>query len=68
MTGKEIQDVTLLDCLTTIIEDQAFGREDLDIVTTLMSAQYKKLENQSLVFILVLIGLRENSHSYSINQ
>ena len=37
MTGK-IQDVTLLDCLTTIIEDQAFGREDLDIVTTLMSA------------------------------
>ncbi len=65
MTGKEIQDVTLLDCLTSIIEDQAFGREDLDIVTTLMSAQYKKLENQSLGFYFSIDWFTEKLSSYS---
>lgn len=62
---KEVQDVTLLDCLTTIIEDQASGREDLDIVTTLMSAQYKKLENQSLGFYFSIDWFTEKLSSYS---
>ena len=62
---KEVQDVTLLDCLTTIIEDQASGREDLDIVTTLMSTQYKKLENQSLGFYISIDWFTEKLSSYS---
>ena len=62
---KEVQDVTLLDCLTTIIKDQASGREDLDIVTTLMSAQYKKLENQSLGFYFSIDWFTEKLSSYS---
>jgi len=62
---KEVQDVTLLDCLTTIIEDQASGREDLHIVTTLMSTQYKKLENQFLGFYISVDWYTEKLSPYS---
>ena len=62
---KEVQDVTLLDCLTTIIEDQASGREDLQIVTTLMSTQYKKLENQFLGFYISVDWFTKKLSPYS---
>ena len=47
---KPVFDISLLDYLTIILEDQAQGQEQLGMVTNIMSTHYKKLENQSTGF------------------
>ena len=56
LLGKDINQLTLLDCLSCIIEDQAFGNEDLSIVTTIMATQYKKLENDILLKSILFLS------------
>ena len=62
---KEKDQVTLLDCLSCIIEDQASGREELVVVTTIMATQYKKLEKQSLGFYFSIDWHNEKLSSLS---
>ena len=65
LLDKDINQLTLLDCLSCIIEDQAFGNEDLSIVTTIMATQYKKLENESLGFYITIDWHDSKSSNYS---
>ncbi len=44
---KPVTDLTILDCLTCILEDQAEGREELHMVLSFMATHYKKLDTES---------------------
>ena len=47
---KPTEEITLLDALVCILEDQVQGQEELEMVFSIMATHYKKLENQSMGF------------------
>ncbi len=47
---KPTEEITLLDALVCILEDQVQGKEELEMVFSIMATHYKKLENQSMGF------------------
>ena len=47
---KPTEEITLLDALVCILEDQVQEQEELEMVFSIMATHYKKLENQSMGF------------------
>ena len=64
---KPTQEITLLDALVCILEDQAQrqGQEELEMVFSIMATHYKKLENQSMGFHITIDWLPEEFLKYS---
>ena len=62
---KPIEDITLLESLVCILDDQASGREELEMVFSLMATHYKKLEKQSGGFYISIDWLPNEFLQYS---
>ena len=64
---KPTNEITLLDALVCILEDQAQrqGQEELEMVFSIMATHYKKLENQSMGFHITIDWLPKEFLEYS---
>ena len=63
--NKPTEEITLLDALVCILEDQAQGQEELEMVFSIMATHYKKLENQSMGFHISIDWLPKEFLDYS---
>ena len=60
-----LQEITLLDALVCILEDQAQRQEELEMVFSIMATHYKKLENQSMGFHISIDWVPKEFLDYS---
>lgn len=62
---KPTEEITLLDALVCILEDQVQGQEELEMVFSIMATHYKKLENQSMGFHISIDWVPKEFLEYS---